>query len=55
MRWMADRAPFVLSALGIALSILAGRYRGLRLTELVRFRPTAVAENLDKKPDPRGA
>lgn len=55
LRWMADRAPFVLGALGAALSILAGRYRGLRLTELVRFRPTAVAERLDKRPNPEEA
>ncbi len=38
---LAIRTPYVLGIVGVALSILIGRYRGLRLTEIVRFRPVA--------------
>ncbi len=43
LRLMAERAPFVLGLLGIILSVAIGSYRGLRLTELLRFRPAAVS------------
>lgn len=41
--WLAARPPFypfVLVLAGVALSVLIGFYRGLRLSELIRFRPT---------------
>ncbi len=38
---LAVSAPYALGILGAALSILIGRYRGLRVTEIVRFRPVA--------------
>lgn len=38
VRWMAERAPIMLALLGVVLSISIGSYRGLRLTELRRFR-----------------
>ncbi len=36
-----DRAPWMVALLGGLLSLLFGRYRGLRLLELTRFRPAA--------------
>ena len=41
MLLLADRWPLLMVGAGIAVSIAAGRYRGLRLSELVRFRPVA--------------
>ncbi len=40
----AERAPIALGVLGAALAVAIGRYRGLRLTELARFRPAAAAQ-----------
>ncbi len=40
--WLAEHPPiypFVLIAVGVGLSVLIGRYRGLRLSEFIRFRP----------------
>jgi hypothetical protein len=40
--WLAEHPPiypFVLVIAGVALSILIGLYRGLRLSEFIRFRP----------------
>lgn len=40
--WLAEHPPiypFVLVAVGVGLSVLIGRYRGLRLSEFIRFRP----------------
>ncbi len=42
--WAAERAPIALGVLGAALAVVIGRYRGLRLTELARFRPAATAQ-----------
>lgn len=41
--WLSYRAPFAVVLVGAALSLCAGRYRGLRVTELARFRSVAVA------------
>ncbi len=38
---LAAHAPYALGIVGAALSILIGRYRGLRITEVIRFRPVA--------------
>ncbi len=40
--WASRNVPLALALLGGILSLLAGRYKGLRLSELVRFRPAAV-------------
>ncbi len=40
--WLAEHPPiypFVLVAVGVGLSVLIGLYRGLRLSEFIRFRP----------------
>lgn len=40
--WLAEHPPiypFVLVGVGVGLSVLIGRYRGLRLSEFIRFRP----------------
>lgn len=40
--WLAEHPPvypFVLVVTGVALSILIGLYRGIRLSEFIRFRP----------------
>ena len=42
IRWLALKAPIVAVAIGLALCLLAGLYRGLRVTELVRFRRAAA-------------
>lgn len=45
--WLAEHPPFypfVLGIAGVVLSILIGRYRGLRLSEFVRFRPALSRE-----------
>lgn len=42
VRWLANQMPFGLGLIGAAISILIGRYRGLRLTELIRFQPAAA-------------
>jgi len=39
VQMLAARAPLVIAAISAALCFLLGRYRGLRLTELLRFRP----------------
>lgn len=44
VQMLATRAPLVLAALGIVACVLLGRYRGLRLTELLRFKPAAAAD-----------
>lgn len=41
VRWTVDQAPIALAIIGAVLSFVIGRYRGLRLTELKRFRPAA--------------
>ena len=40
---LATRAPLIVAALGIVMCVLLGRYRGLRFTELLRFKPAATA------------
>jgi hypothetical protein len=49
VRWVVERVPLALGIAGAALSVLAGSYRGLRLTEFVRFRPAAegTVENIN--------
>jgi hypothetical protein len=42
VRSMADHAPFLFGVAVAAAAVLIGRYRGLRLGELVRFRPVAA-------------
>lgn len=38
--WLAEHSPFYPFVLvGVGLSILIGLYRGLRLSEFIRFRP----------------
>lgn len=44
VRWISSTAPIVGVLIGLVLCLVIGRYRGLRLTELIRFRPTARAE-----------
>jgi len=41
---LANRMPLVLVAIGAMLALLLGSYRGLRLTEILRFRGAANAE-----------
>ncbi len=41
VRFAGDRAPVVLALGGAILALIIGRYRGLRLTELKRFRAAA--------------
>ncbi len=41
VRLLAEQQPLALAVLGAGLSILVGRYRGLRLVELTRFRLAA--------------
>lgn len=45
--WLSYRAPFAVVLVGAALSLAAGCYRGLRVTELARFRSVAVAIGRD--------
>lgn len=45
VRWVSQQAPVALPAAGAILSLLIGRYRGLRLTELVRFRRAAEGKS----------
>jgi hypothetical protein len=40
-----DRAPLLIALLGGLLSVVLGRYRGLRVLELARFRPAATTAN----------
>ncbi len=45
--WLAEHPPiypFVLVAVGVGLSVLIGLYRGLRLSEFVRFRPALLKD-----------
>jgi len=49
VQMLATRAPLVLAALGIVACVLLGRYRGLRLTELLRFKPAAAGQDLPKQ------
>jgi hypothetical protein len=40
--WLAEHPPIypiVLVVVGVGLSVLIGLYRGLRLSEFIRFRP----------------
>ena len=41
VRWLSAEMPVVPVVAGAAVCVLLGRYRGLRLSELVRFRPAA--------------
>ncbi len=36
---LADEKPFLLGIIVAILAVLVGRYRGLRLTEFLRFQP----------------
>ena len=45
--WLAEHPPiypFVLVVAGVGLSVLIGLYRGLRLSEFIRFRPTLLKD-----------
>lgn len=44
VRWMLDVSPFLLAATGLVLVLWIGRYRGLRLNELFRFRTVLETE-----------
>jgi hypothetical protein len=42
VRWISMKAPIVAVLCGLILCLLIGRYRGLRLTEFLRFRRAAT-------------
>jgi hypothetical protein len=44
VRWMAEHMPYTLALSGAVLSVVAGLYRGLRITELRRFRTVGLIE-----------
>jgi 7 transmembrane helices usually fused to an inactive transglutaminase/Putative ATP-dependant zinc protease len=45
VRWVTQYAPVAFAIAGAVLSIVIGRYKGLRLTELIRFRPAAEGKS----------
>lgn len=48
LKWGTQAYPFALPFLGTALALALGSYRGLRLSELFRFRP--ILEDPDERP-----
>lgn len=49
VRWLMQESPLTMAIVGLAIVLLLGRYRGLRLNEVVRFGRVLDAE---RKPPP---
>lgn len=48
IRWLMSTSPLVMAILGLALVLVLGRYRGLRLNEVLRFGDVLAAERSGK-------